>query len=257
MLALERRNEIKTILLEKQSLTVSELAKHYNVSFETIRRDFDVLQHEGFLTKTYGGALLRKHVQADVKYNVLVNLFLESKQRIAEQAAKFIYPGECIFIDHSTTAYQLVNIIKEWRLTVMTNSIKVLSELSDYPDISLVAAGGKYDHNLYSFMGSTAEKTVQNFHMDKAFISCRAIDMRKGLSDKYENEADMRKTIIDNADSVYLLMDHTKFDKVTFVHTCDPNKISAVITDHILSDRWKEYLESKEIKYYENADSVK
>ena len=254
MLTIERRNEIKTLLFEKQSVTVSSLAGIYHVSFETIRRDFDALEKEGFLTRTHGGAVLRKRVKREVEYRVLSNLFSENKQRIAAEASGFITNGDCIFIDHSTTAYRLIHELNNKKLTVMTNSIKVLSDLSDYQNSILVSTGGILNKDLYCFLGSTAEKTVRNFHMDKAFLSCRAIDMHQGLSDNFEQEADMRKTIIENADSVYLLMDHTKFDKVTFVKTCSYHHIKAIITDQALSEAWKESFESKGIEYYEVLD---
>ena len=87
--------------------------------------------------------------------------------------------------------------------------------------------------------------------MDKAFISCRAINKESGLSDKFEQEADIRKAIVENADKVYVLADHTKLDKSTFVHTCGFKNITALITDHLLSTEWKDFLTSKEIEYYE------
>jgi len=251
MLAINRREDIKTYLLENQSATVAELSKRYDVSAETIRRDFESLQEEGFLTKTYGGAVLKKHVQSNIKYDVLAGLFLDNKKRMAKTAADLISSSDCIFIDHLTTTFQMVHEIREKRITVMSNSIKVLSELSSCPSVNLVAAGGILDPALYSFTGSSAIDTIRRFHMDKAFISCRALDTKNGLSDKFENEADVHRAIIENADEVYLLADFTKFDKSAFVHICGFDKITAVITDHRLSDDWKNFLTSLDIKYYE------
>lgn len=251
MLSIQRRNEIKTILWEKKSVTVSELAERFDVSHETIRRDFEVLQSEGFLTKAYGGAVLNKHVKTEVEYEVLASIFLENKQRIVKKAAEFIYPGDCVFMDCSTTVFQLLKEIPTRKLTIMTNSLKVLSELSEYANIKTVSTGGELDLNNYGFWGRTAEKYISDFHLDKAFISCRGLSMEKGLSDKEEREACMHRTVIENANSVYLLIDHTKFDKVTFVHTCDFEKITAVITDHYLSAAWKDFLKSKKVDFYE------
>lgn len=251
MLAINRREDIRTFLLENHSATVAELSEKYNVSTETIRRDFEVLQKEGFLTKTYGGAVLTQHVQSNIKYDTLANLFIDNKKRMARTAAGFINPSDCIFIDHMTTTFQMVHEIKEKNITVMSNSIKVLNELSTCQPLKLVAAGGIMDPVLYSFTGSSAVDTIRRFHMDKAFISCRALDMKNGLSDKFENESDIHRAIIDNADKVYLLADFTKFDKSTFVHICSFDKITAVITDHELSDEWKSFFSSYGIKYYE------
>jgi DeoR/GlpR family transcriptional regulator of sugar metabolism len=251
MLSIQRRNEIKIILLEKGNATVSEMAERFNVSHETIRRDFEVLEVEGFLIKAYGGAVLKKHVKSEVEYQVLEGLFLDNKQRIAKKAAEFIFPGDCIFMDYSTTVFQLLNEIKNQKLTIMTNSLKLLTGLAESSNMKIVATGGEFDPNNYSFSGRVAEKYITHYHLDKAFISCTALAMKNGLSDKNEREADIHRSMIENADSVYLLMDHTKFDKEAFVHTCDFEKITAIITDYYLSESWKNFLKARKIGFYE------
>jgi len=254
MLTLQRRSEIKKIIWEKKSVTVSELSSKFGVSYETIRRDFDNLEIEGFVTKTYGGAVLKSHVKSEADYQVLSSILLDDKQRIAKKAAEFIYPGDCIFLDYSTTTHQIISELQNKKLIVMTNSFKVLNSLSENPNLKLNITGGELDYNNYGFFGRATEKYIANFHLDKAFISCRAIDSEKGLSDKSELESGLHKAIIENVDSVYLLMDHTKFDKVTYVHTCGFEKITTVITDHYLSENWKDFFSSKNISFYECAE---
>ena len=89
------------------------MAERFWVSHETIRRDFNALEMEGFLTKAYGGAVLKKHVKSEVTYQVLEGLFRENKQRIAKKSAEFIYSGDCIFVDYSTTVFQLLNEMRD------------------------------------------------------------------------------------------------------------------------------------------------
>jgi DeoR/GlpR family transcriptional regulator of sugar metabolism len=251
MLSIQRRNEIKSILWARRSVTVSELAEHFRVCKETIRRDFDVLGAEGFLTKAYGGAVLKKRVKSEADYEALSELFVDNKRRIAKKAAEFVYPGECVFLDSSTTVMQLVSEIKERSLTVVTNSFKVLQELVGSSNIKLISVGGELNVKTYGFGGRLAEQYISNFHLDKAFLSCRALSMQKGLSDKEEDEAWMHRAIIENADSVYLLVDHNKFDKVTFMRICDFDNITGVVTDFELPGEWKEFFKSKDIAFYE------
>ena len=89
-LSLQRRNEIKKWLLEEKTLTVAALSNRFNVTYETIRRDLEILEKEGFLKKVYGGAALNERVQNKVDFSTLVELFSESKQLIAKKAAQFI-----------------------------------------------------------------------------------------------------------------------------------------------------------------------
>ena len=66
MLAVTRKSEIKDIVLEKKSVTVTELAKIFSVTEETIRRDLKQLESEGFLTRTYGGAFIQDGVENNI-----------------------------------------------------------------------------------------------------------------------------------------------------------------------------------------------
>ena len=87
-------------------------------------------------------------------------------------------------------------------MTVMSNSLKVLSKLSEYPSINVTGVGGTLDRINYSFLGASACAQLANFHLDKAFISCSALDMTYGLSDKYEEVGILHKTVMKNSNEV-------------------------------------------------------
>ncbi|MEG2037477.1 MAG: DeoR family transcriptional regulator, partial [Ruthenibacterium sp.] len=70
MLAQERRNLILERLQEEKSVVVGELSQRYSVSEETIRRDLDKLEKDGFATKSYGGAVINENVNIDMPFNV-------------------------------------------------------------------------------------------------------------------------------------------------------------------------------------------
>lgn len=249
-LSLQRRNEIKKWLLEEKTLTVAALSNRFNVTYETIRRDLEILEKEGFLKKVYGGAALNERVQNKVDFSTLVELFSESKQLIAKKAAQFIRENDCIFLDSSTTAYHLAAEITDSNLTVMSNSLKVLSKLSEYPSINVTGVGGTLDRINYSFLGASACAQLANFHLDKAFISCSALDMTYGLSDKYEEVGILHKTVMKNSNEVFLIVDHTKFNKVAFSIFENFEKVKAIITDQKPSIAWCNFLAENDILCY-------
>ena len=123
MLSFQRREEIKRLLLQQKSVTVGEIARKFQVSDETIRRDLAVLCNEGFCTKTYGGASLSVRSASTTASSIKKNLRVAEKKRIAEIAATQIKPKDCIFLDHSTTAAELCTEIRSLELTVVTNSL--------------------------------------------------------------------------------------------------------------------------------------
>jgi len=242
--------QIKEKLIEKKNVSVAELADYYKVSFETIRRDLKELEKRGIAKRTYGGAVLVEKVRGDVNFSCLSNIMVDVKREIASIAAEKINPMDCIYIDFSTTCGQLADMIGDVPINVMTSSLDVMNKLANKPNVSLISVGGEWDADNWAFMGKITVQTIQKFHLDKAFISSRAISMEYGISDKSSTESEVRKAIIDSANQVYLMVDNSKFDKMAFVKTDDFQKITAVITDKEPSDEWKRFFEKKNIEYF-------
>lgn len=107
MMTAQRRSELKKYMLEHKSASVLEMARRFSVSGQTIRRDFEVLENEGFLLRSYGGAMVKDRKTVTEPNQVKSALFVDEKRAICRLAATRIYPNDCIFIDHSTTALAL------------------------------------------------------------------------------------------------------------------------------------------------------
>ena len=214
------RDELKKYLLEYKSASVQTMSQKFKVSGQTIRRDFEALEREGFLQRSYGGAMLKDRKAAYVSNTVKSELLVDAKRKICRQAAALIYPNDCIFVDHSTTALALCEEIAKLPLTVVTNSFRVVERLSGCTGIRIISTGGVFQSGLDGFFGLETVKYLQQHCVDKAFLSCRAIDLQRGVNDSDEMIADVRRNVIENADNVYLLADHTKFGKNRFITVC-------------------------------------
>ena len=137
MFAIERRNAILAALKEEKHVVVSELAKQFDVSEETIRRDLDKLEKEGYVVKTYGGAVI-----SEMPYVVTKKANVEAKQKIAELAAELIMDGDTLILDASSTALFIAQKIKTKKdITLLTNSLEVLMELSDVTGWKILSTG--------------------------------------------------------------------------------------------------------------------
>ena len=131
MLAIERKNEILTRLRAEQRVLVSELAAHYGVTEETIRRDLDKLEREGYATKTYGGAIWGDSTRTDLSYTIRNKTNVEAKCRIAELLSPIIRDGDHIMLDDSSTSLYIAKQIRDKQnITVITNSVEIVMELS-------------------------------------------------------------------------------------------------------------------------------
>lgn len=248
MMTAQRREELKRYLLEYKSASVENMARKFKVSGQTIRRDFEVLEKEGFLLRSYGGAMLKDRKTYFVPNTVRSELLVDAKRKICRQAAEFICPNDCIFIDHSTTALELCSEIAQRPLTVVTNSRRVVDRLSESQTIRLISTGGVYHRDQEGYFGSETVRYLEQHCVDKAFLSCRSLDLLRGLSDSDEVIADVRQKVIENADSVYLLADHSKFGKSGFITICGVSAVDYVITDQPLDAEWSQMFQEKNVQ---------
>lgn len=250
MLAIERRRKIISFLEEKNSVLVPELSKFFDVTEETVRRDLEKLEKDGFLKRTYGGAVINESINSELPLKVREVTNIEGKSAIGAKVAEYIKDGDTIMLDSSTTALKVAEKIKnKKKITVITNSVKVVSELSNARDCQVISTGGSLREGSVSFVGHLAEKSIQNFNVDKAIICCKGIDMNKGITDSNEMEAEVKKAMLGAAEKSFLLVDYTKFNKVSFIKILKPEQIDTIFTDRKLTEEWEQYLINKNIKF--------
>ena len=241
MLAAERRNLILEKVYENKKVIVSELSRDFKVSEETIRRDLERLEDDGHVIKGYGGAVINEKASIDLPFNVRQKSNAEGKQRMAELISQEIEDGDHIILDASTTAVFIAKSIKQKnRLTVITNSIENLLELSDVGGWNIISTGGVLNAGSMSLIGKKAAEGVVSYNADKLFLSCKGIDLDKGVTDGNDDTVYVKQKMIEAAARVYLAVDSTKFEKVAFSQICSVSDIDVIITDNKPDARWME-----------------
>lgn len=253
MLSVTRRSIIKDIIQEKKSVTVGELAKQFTVTEETIRRDLKALEEEGVLIRTYGGAFIQDGVRNDISSQIRETAFVDSKHRIARLCKQTLHNGDTIFLDCSTTSSYLCDVIHTMRLTVITNSLLITNKLRDLENIKLITVGGIFDRQNMAFVGKGTLLALSSYYVDKAFLSCRSLSIEHGVTDANEHSAEIRALMQEHANEVYLIADHTKFDKTSFVRIGDFSKISVIVTDEPLREEWHTFCDQNQISLLEDT----
>ncbi len=249
MLPIERKNEILSKLMIDGRVVVSDLAALYSVTEETIRRDLEKLEAEGFAKKTYGGAVKSDSMSVDLPYTVRKLTNVESKKYIAEKIGSLIQDGDTILLDASTTAlFTVKSIFHKKNLTIITNSVEILLDLPVGNDWKVISTGGKYHQDSMSFRSISTISSVDNYHVDLAVMSCKGFDIVNGITDTSEDNAELKKAFIRSANRRILAVDYTKFDKTSFVKICNTEDVDVVVTDTAPSNKWITELETKKIE---------
>lgn len=244
MLAAERRNLILEKLQEEKRVVVSELSQEYGVSEETIRRDLEKLEKDGLATKSYGGATLNENTSIDMPFNVRKKKNVAGKQRIADLVAGLVGDGEHIILDASTTAVFIAKALRQKeRLTVITNSLEIMIELSDMPGWNIISTGGSLKEGYLALFGPRAAAGFSAFHVEKAIFSCKGFDPEQGITEADEQFSQSKQVMMKSADTKILAVDSSKFGQVAFSRVCSLNEIEIVATDRKPEARWLDLFE--------------
>ena len=251
MLPIERRGEILQKLMMDGKVVVNELAEKYEVTEETIRRDLEKLESEGYAKKTYGGAVRNDNMTSELPYTVRKQTNVSGKKYIAEIIGSLISDGDSLLLDSSSTAlFMIKSISTKHHLTLVTNSVEILLDLPQGHDWNIVSTGGMYRSESMSFFGAAAEEVVEKYYADFAVFSCKGFDIEKGMTDGRETFAMLKKAFIRSAKKVVLAVDHTKFNKISFVRLGELDDVDIIVTDVEPSEKWKNLLKEKGIELY-------
>jgi DeoR/GlpR family transcriptional regulator of sugar metabolism len=91
-------------------------------------------------------------------------------------------------------------------------------------------------------VGPLAERSLDAYHVDKAFLSCKGVHLERGISESNELQARVKQKMIGMADQVILLADSSKFGTQAFTHVADLDDVDTIITDRLISSESLERL---------------
>ena len=234
VLAFERRMALADLLEQNPVLTVDDLARRFNVSAQTVRRDFQYLEQRGLITRTYGGAVARNGDPLSHERTFLAREAERSaqKQAIARVALALVEPGATVIMDASTTALHLARALPpDIELTAIVNALPVGTELSRRLNVALTMIGGTMRHTSFSFTGPIAETNLRRLFADVAFISARGLSLQRGLTEANPFESSLKEIMVANSRRVIALIDASKLERTTLSFFAPVAAIDVLVTD--------------------------
>ncbi|MDD3403222.1 MAG: DeoR/GlpR family DNA-binding transcription regulator [Hespellia sp.] len=249
MAAKERLLLIQQKLKRENKVVVSELSNQFQVTEETIRRDLDRLEKEGVLTRTFGGAVLNEAPQKDgIHFYQRAAIHLAEKRRMAEAFSDILSTKITIAADASSTVMEALKLLRDSSdITVLTTSTEVFRELA-HTNINVISTGGTFNKSSLSLRGQIAKDNIRKYHVDILLISCKGVDLEKGVTDSNEGEAIVKKVMVQQASEVALFADHYKLNKTAFTHLLDLDDIDYLITDQKPDENWIRFCGENHIK---------
>ncbi len=231
-----RQSDIIDLAQDLGRVNVEDLAQHFSVTPQTIRKDLNELCESGMLQRVHGGATLSTRV-SNVGYDSRRVIASHEKRRIGIKAASLI-PNNCsLFINIGTTTEQVSMALKNKRnLLAITNNINVVNILMDSPGIEVIVAGGMVRHSDGGVIGEAAGDFIRQFMVDFAIIGVSGIGQDGSLLDFDYREVKVAQAIIENSRHTILVADRMKFERTAPVRMGHISQIDTFVTDHPLPD---------------------
>jgi DeoR/GlpR family transcriptional regulator of sugar metabolism len=233
--ARERQQQIAAAVEQHGRARVTDLAARFGVSAVTIRKDLLVLEEQRRIVRTHGGAIAAERDRPELAFDVRARMQRDEKHRIGAFAASLVSDGESIALDASTTALHVARNLarrEHWQqLTVVTNGIRIASELAGHAGIVVLMPGGRLRFEALSLIGPLGSSLYRRVNVQKAFVGAAGFTIDSGLSDAIEEEAQIKRSMVAGAREVVAIVDHTKWGRAASATFCRTDRISAVIGD--------------------------
>jgi DeoR/GlpR family transcriptional regulator of sugar metabolism len=222
------------LVRETGGVTIAGLENELGISAATARRDLAVLERQGKVKRTHGGAIPPGLTQHEDSFQQRLGEAVEQKKRLARAAATLLEADETVFIDSSTTAYYAARRILAGMsgVTCLTNLVPVMDLFStaDPSGASMVGLGGIFRALTLSFVGPCTIHTIESYLADRAFLSVKGITSEGYLTDINPLEAEVKKAMIRHAERPVLLVDGRKFEQRGFSVIAHVSEVSLVVT---------------------------
>jgi len=232
MLSVERQQAIIDLVDKNDFIQVADLVKQFDVSEMTIRRDLDILERKGLLRRVHGGAVSAHGRSYEPPYLLRSTGHIEEKQRIGKAAADLIKKGDSIMLDVGTTTLEIArNLHDHQNLTIITPCFQIAALLAEHPGIRLILTGGILRPSELSLVGHLAERTIQEFFVDKLFFGAGGVDIETGFTEFNLEDTLVKQAMLRQAKDITAVVDSSKFGQVAFTAISPLRAANRIITD--------------------------
>ena len=252
MYAKERKRIIKRFLAENGKVSVANLSELLEVSEVTIRRDLELLEEEGILQRTHGGAIINE-TDSPIIPTLEDTKTLAQQQEIADTAFHFITDGDIVMLTHGSTNVQIAKrLAKHQNLTVLTNDLLIALEFSSSLTNKLILLGGDLDN--HAVYGQLAINNLSHFSLNHIFVEVDGITQKSGLTVNSINKASLIQQACGNANIVTVVCLPDNFGTDAFYRIAPLTMPTRILTSSTLEDRFKRELFDKNIRLYTSVD---
>lgn len=240
MLTAQRKQIIVERLALGGQVSVTELAREWGVSEDTVRRDLRDLAEEGLVQRVHGGALPASPALGD--YRRREGLSTEAKARLGAAGARLVRPGQVVAIDGGTSNLQLVRALpRDLACTVVTHSPLIAAELRDHVRVEVLLLGGRVYRHSQVAVGSETTQAIARLQCDWFFLGATGIHPDAGVTTGDWEEAAVKRAFCRAAAEVVLLVSPEKWGAASAYQIVPAAEVSTLVVDQVADQALEPY----------------
>jgi DeoR/GlpR family transcriptional regulator of sugar metabolism len=243
----ERRQKVLELVSERGFMALSELARALNASESTIRRDLDYWGQHGLVRRTHGGAIFQDDGQNLPALEDRQSREIEEKRLIARAAAARIQDGDAILLDGGTTTLEVARRLVGRKLQIVTNSLPIAHLFANSRETDLVFLGGYVYPKTGVALGPLTVRMMEDIHVQQTILSVGGLTA-KGLFNSNLLLVETERQMMNCADEIVVVADHTKIGRQALAFLCELSAIDTLIVDAGLSAEQRQVIEQADVR---------
>ncbi len=245
-----RQQSILEQLEQRGRVSVTELAEDLEVSDVTIRKDLQLLEEFSLLKRVHGGAIAARRSKFNLSIAYKIRKLGPNKERIAYQALELIHDGDTLILDSGSTTLALARLLPQYKrgLTIVTNSLPIISELANVSDFELILLGGPVRKHSLATFGPLTVENLERLQADIVFLGADGASIERGLSTPNLGVAETKAAMVHAATECVALVDHSKISQTSLASFAKWRQIHTLVTDLSLADDFTQFLRESNVK---------
>jgi DeoR family glycerol-3-phosphate regulon repressor len=254
-----RRAALHRVIVERGFVSVADVARDIGISEMTVRRDLEMLERDGLVLRSHGGAVAAPQssvIQIEPSYAARRELNAAAKMRIAACAAQLVLPGQAIGLDTgSTVSYLAAELADREELKLVTNSLQTILAMPQpiLPEVFLL--GGRLRPREGSLCGGITHQQLRGHWLDRFFLGICGID-GQGVYDYSPEDTEVKSVFMRQSKRVTALCDSSKFGQRSFVRVSDFESLDSIVTDAPLPPEVQARADAHGVRVFIAGDSL-
>jgi DeoR/GlpR family transcriptional regulator of sugar metabolism len=252
VLPIQRRQILRDYLARHGGGKIKELSDHFGVSEMTIRRDLELLEQQGHIARSHGGAVYVDKLLGEPALPEKQARSPEVKEKLAAYAAeRFVSDGDVLILEGGTTVSRMASYLKQAQLTLMTNGLDALQRLRTVAgQHTVICCSGVLREPSGTFVGPMAEQFFAQYHASTAFLSSLSFTVDAGFTDPNLMDTQVKKAMIRSAARTIMLLDSSKIGNRSLAAVARLDEVAVLVTDSGVPDHVKEACEAAKVELH-------